>query len=565
MRLFFYYIFCSVKNQIRKLFRTWVIALLVICLVIGGAIGGLTAFIEDMVADDDAPAGDDAWTDDPGDEDPGNEHPADEDDEPGGEWTEGMSEEEIKQVVEAIIAALLLVMVVFETLSAEKSGSNIFQMADVNLLFPSPMRPQSVLLFCLCCRMGAMIFLGIYFLIEVPMLVTTFGMTPLTAVVAVLTFAAAVMFGKLLNVLLYTLCSTCRWLKKWLRSILLGLLVVVAMGYAVTLHTQQGSPWQAAISYFSAPWSRYIPIFGWLRAIIMLAWDNQIGGVLLYALGLAAGMIGMVVLIRHIHADFYEDALAHSSEVAELMQKAEQGGTAVVTKNKKDRSERLRRDGMKYGRGANAFFFKTMYNRFRFAHGHVLTKTGETYLIATLGVILLQRLVWKTDGILIAAFVLSALTFFRALGNSLPQDVESHIFLMAPADPWAKMFWTIAGDTVNCAMDLLLPFLLAALALNGNIFAALAWLIFAVSINLYASCASTFIMLSLPVSLSKQVQQAILILFIYFGLLPTIGLLVFGFLFDAPALGALAAGVFHVVLAALFYVLSPLFLLRGRR
>ena len=43
MRLFFYYAFHSFKNQLRKLFKTWVLIFLLACMLIGGIIGAAAA------------------------------------------------------------------------------------------------------------------------------------------------------------------------------------------------------------------------------------------------------------------------------------------------------------------------------------------------------------------------------------------------------------------------------------------------------------------------------------------------------------------------------------------
>ena len=57
MKLFFYYAFCSVKNQLRKLFKTWVAVFFAICIRFGVVIGLGAAFIEDLadIPDEEMP------------------------------------------------------------------------------------------------------------------------------------------------------------------------------------------------------------------------------------------------------------------------------------------------------------------------------------------------------------------------------------------------------------------------------------------------------------------------------------------------------------------------------
>ena len=41
--------FCTVKNQIRKLFKTWVAIFLLVCMLIGGVIGRVVAIADDSI------------------------------------------------------------------------------------------------------------------------------------------------------------------------------------------------------------------------------------------------------------------------------------------------------------------------------------------------------------------------------------------------------------------------------------------------------------------------------------------------------------------------------------
>ena len=58
MRLFLYYSFCSAKNQIKKLFHSWVAVFLLVCLLFGLAIGFGGALLADLIGGDgqDSPA-----------------------------------------------------------------------------------------------------------------------------------------------------------------------------------------------------------------------------------------------------------------------------------------------------------------------------------------------------------------------------------------------------------------------------------------------------------------------------------------------------------------------------
>ena len=124
----------------------------------------------------------------------------------------------------------------------------------------------------------------------------------------------------------------------------------------------------------------------------MFAMEGNIAGLLMSFAAIALGGVLLTYIIWHVKADFYEDAMAKSEETAELLAaaQADKGGVTVI-RRKKDRSDKLRRDGMQHGSGANVFFYKAMYNRFRFAHFGIFTKTSETYLFAAVAVSVLCR------------------------------------------------------------------------------------------------------------------------------------------------------------------------------
>jgi len=289
--------------------------------------------------------------------------------------------------------------------------------------------------------------------------------------------------------------------------------------------------------------------------------ERNLVGMLVSFAAIVVGGVLFTYIIWHIKTDFYEDAMAKSEETAELLAAAqsEKGGVAIV-KRKKDRSDNLRRDGMQHGSGANVFFHKAMYNRFRFAHFGIFTKTSETYLVAAVGAAVLCRFVIQTEGLIPVILTLGVLTFFRAMGNPLEQDTQMDHFLLIPESTWNKLFWSLMGGTANCFLDLLPAVIVSALLLGENLLLTLAWLPLIVSVDFFATTVGAFIGFSVPVSAGKMVKQLVQIMFIYFGLLPDIAIMAVGLTFGQPVLAAVGCTIINVLLGLVFFFLSPLFL-----
>ena len=156
MKLFSYYALHSFWNQLRKLFRTWVIVFILICALVGGLIGFGAAMLSDA-AEKNAPSEEIEEVFTPEEE------------------TERLADR--MATAELIAGAVILVLLVFSALSADKNGSRIFLPADVNLLFPSPLSPQRVLMFRLGTQIGTSIAASLYLLFQLPSLIHGLGLS----------------------------------------------------------------------------------------------------------------------------------------------------------------------------------------------------------------------------------------------------------------------------------------------------------------------------------------------------------------------------------------------------
>ncbi len=541
MKLFFYYAFCSFKNQIKKLFRSWVAIFLAVCLllgvVLGLGVGLLTTFLEED-------SGDEAVTEEiPEEELEG----------------EPLDPETALGLAELAVAGVVLLILFFSVFSADKNGSSIFLMADVNLLFSAPLKPQSVLLFRLGLQIFLLLFTGFYFL---PNLTLNMGLSVAIAFVMLAIWVIALLYGRLLSILLYTVCSTHASLKKWIRPVLYALVILLA-GCFYLHHTSSGaSLLTSAFGFFNTPLSRWIPIYGWLKGL--MAWA-LLGDWLRFALSLLL-LVGCVpplaIGIWHVKADFYEDAMAKSAETAEKQAATQSGKTVQRTK---DRGDRIRRDGLRHGSGASMFFFKTVYNRFRFAYLRMFTKTSLFYLFLAVGLAVLLLLVADRSFYPLVGLLLSVVVFFRSMGNPISRDVNTDYFVTIPASPWAKVGFSLLGGSFDCALDLLPASVLSAILMRASVWEAVAYFLLALSLDFYASNVMLFLELSLPTSLALQIKQAISILFIYFGILPIGAVVLVGFILHLYLPFLYVAAMSSVLIGGVLFAFSPLFIQFGRK
>ena len=548
MKLFGYYVWHNFVNQLKKLIKTWVLILLLICFLFGTLIGFGVGMIGEAPSESEEEYYEEML--------PGESYG--EEVEPSFAETFGI---EPVEMVELAAGAIILFMFVTQIMGAEKNGGKIFLPADVALLFASPLKPQSVLLFRVMTQLGTSLLISFYLLLQVPNLVHNYDLTPGAALSVIAAWFFALAVSLLLKIYFYILSSTRVELKSLLRKGIYALGIFVLGGYILTWKLGGGTPLSAAAKLFNNPITRWIPLWGWIKGFCMYALEGNVVMTITFLVLVLMGGVALIYVIWHMKVDFYEDAMAKSEEMAVLLAQAQsEKGGVILTKRKKDRSEKLKRDGMRHGAGANVFFYKAMYNRFRFAHFGVLTKTAETYLMAAAGVSLLCRLVFETDGLIPVALTLAGFSFFRALGNPLSQDTQMDFFRMIPESSWKKLFWSLMGGTANCFLDLLPAMLVSVILLGASPLEMFAWIPLIVTVDFFATTVGAFIDLSVPVSAGKMVKQIVQIMFIYFGLLPDIAIMVLGLVYDALLPAAIGCSVLNILLGLIFFFLTPLFL-----
>ena len=549
MRLFAYYALHSLKNQIRKLFKTWVAIFIAACFLFGILIGSLLSLIPDPEESTDDPDGF------------GEEEVIDRPD------LGNLTDEEraiALQTVEAVAGLVVIVVIFANVFSADKSGSAIFQPADVNLLFTAPLTPQSVLLFRLTSQFGLILFASFYLLFQMPGISKNLNLGGAVIPAIYIAWLFVLIFGKLIQMLVYLIASAHPRARSRIRPLLFTFTFLLGGAFFALYRLGKNSAFDSAVKLFNFPGSRFIPVFGWLKGFIISVIEGDFLLTVIFSCLSLLGIMLLVYIIWHIKADFYEEALSKTSELAELRQNVSEGRTIAAIR-KKDRAERIRRDILTRGSGANVFFWKSIQNRFRFGHLRYFTKTSETYLVLGVGAALAVRFIVGSRVFVPVPLAIAAFAFFRSLGNPLSQDIHMDFFIMIPESVRSKIFWSLLGGGANCALDILPGMLAATVILGANPLSALAWCLFIVSVDFYSTNTGVFIDLSIPVFAGKTIKQMIQMLFVYFGLIPDAAALIIGAAAGSIAAGALAAALINALLGLVFLSLSPSFLQNGRK
>lgn len=551
IRLFFYYAWHSFVNSVKKLFRTWVAIVIAVSLVIGIA-AGIGAGVIAGIIEDSAQSG--AQYEESAAQADAEEEITD----------EPMTEEEkaaVKDILEIAAGGIVFILILAGIWTADKSGTSIFLMPDVNMLFPSPNKPQSVLMYKTVMQAGVIIVSSVYLVFQLPNLIMNAGLDVKTALVLLAVWALSLLLMKLISVFCYTVTATRPNSKKYLQYAVYGAVAAAALLYIAKWQLGGCGKFEAARSLFASEVSRYIPVWGWLKGMIMFAYEDRWLAVSACFAGMLAVFLGFIYLIWHIQADFYEDAMNSAQRMQERLEAQKEGRRALSAKPRSKRIDRERE--FKHGRGASVFFAKTMYNRFRFAGLGVFTKTSSTYLIVSLAAAALLRFLTGYREVLPVAGILAFFIVFRTLGNPIAEETSKNFIFTVPERAFSKVFYCTVSGSANTALDLIPAFIAAEGILLGNPLNTVCYLVLLTTLDWLASSAGTFISLAIPSSVHKAVISMFQLSSVMISVLPTVAAAVMGLIFGNMYVYILAASVINAAAGLGLSAISSTFIHEG--
>ena len=549
MRIFLYYAVHSIINTLKKLFKTWLVfffALFLIAMVVGVGVGTAISKISDTIEEETA-----------------TEEQIDEDEDAPSGFELFMQEHDLDKagLTDLIVTASFFLLITMSMMGADKSGQ-LFKPADVTLLFPSPMKPQSVLMFRLLLNLGLNLFLAVYMIFQLPNLIHNAGFSVWGSFSIIIAYGLVMVFSTLAQVTVYTVFSKGEGNKKKLiGKILLTFYVILGIALIIFQKATNTDIVTAAVNFFGNRNTFWIPFYGWLRGMVYFAVTGENTKSLIYmALFIIASII-LIFVIWKTDADFYEDAMYSAERLTKLVEESKNSAKGGIITREKKRSDKLERDGFHYGFGANVFFYKALMNRFRFSFLKIFSKTMVIGLAAAIfSAYLVKDSNIGLERFIIPGSVLLMITFYRTLGNPLSEDLSREFFVLVPDSEFKKILYSLLGCFAVNAIDLVIPLVAAAVMLKTSPLTVLCWFIFIMSVSVFGTSVGAFINISIPLESAQSIKAMVQIMFIYFGIIPAAVFVVIGIIFKQMLLFVTLGAVVNCALGFLFILLSPKFL-----
>ena len=571
MRLFLYYAVHSFLNTLKKLLKTWVAVFLVL-MIGGGLIGGIIGTIFSTVSDERKDVDTEVVDDLSREEDDTGTVTDENDDEIEFEFSlfdkiSGyMKQYDIKNVdvVDLIISAVFLLILATNVANAKSSGK-LFVPADVPMMFASPLKPQSVLMFRLTCTLGTSLFFSLFMLYQIPNLMINAKLGFWGALACVVVYMLSLVFSTLIQVSFYTISSKFDNGIDKINKFLIAFYGLIGVGFAAYITITKQAIIPALFGYFAGKSTHWVPFWGWLRGIAYYATVGDYAKSLIFLGLFIVSCILIVFFIWKMKADFYEDAMFAAERKAAQIENAKRSTNGAAVIRDKERKGNIERDGFHYGKGANVFFYKAVYNRFRFAKLKIFSTPMIIFLMVAIIVsyVVKRYATGMDDYYFIPAAIMGIVTFYRTLGAPIREDTSREFFLLVPAKNYSKIIYSLLGCLAVNAIDLIIPMIVAAVMLGSSPLTVLVWFFFLLSISFFATVVGTFIALSIPGESAQTLKTILQMMFLYFGLTPSAAAVVIGIVFHQPTLALAIGTLINFAIGFLVSLLLPLFL--GRK
>ncbi len=361
------------------------------------------------------------------------------------------------------ITILALGFLVFQLYRATKNNVSFFKMADVNLLFTAPVKPQNLLLYYMARSilpaLGGSILFVVY---GASQLASQFDLDMVNGLFIILGFALFFFMIFPIRFLIYTL-HTKYDILDYIRGGVIGL--GVALGLIILIPGLMADKfWQGMSAWVASPWFDLFPLVGWTRGIM----GYVVHGNLLLSLAFIAlyglAYYTVVKLVIQFAGYYYEDVLeatkTNEDKQEKVRGKKEVGEDAYSLNAKKQLAL------PDFGVGAKALYWRNYVHASR-QDFHPLFGV-YTLSMAAIGIVFagLSNFDWFSHKVLYFYLLFMLFFYFMAgIGRANIGDLKKPFFILIP-DSWTAKFWNMIK------LDIVQTLLFSAILIVPSVFLA---------------------------------------------------------------------------------------------
>lgn len=348
----------------------------------------------------------------------------------------------------AIVAILYGSVFVTVAKNGFSNGGSVFSMADVNLIFVSPLKASSALFFGMLQQLGKSLYLGVFLLFQYTLAREYYGIEYTTLILVALGYGITALFSQMTATLIYMAVSSSD--RKTAIGKAVFFAVVGAFIGAVLIKSDiiGGFEIEKAVYAVRSGFMYFMPVSGF----VTLGVEGAVSGEgTKFLLSLAAGAVfslAYYILLSKARGDYYEDVLVSAQTSFSAVTAAKEGKTAEFTPKK----IKVGKEGITSGWGASVISEKHKRENRR-SKVLILDKIS---LVITGMLALYSFIMPSVMGIFITSVY--TLTITVAAGRWAKELTYPYIYLI-PESPFKKLFYLIREQIPSVILESVICFI----------------------------------------------------------------------------------------------------------
>lgn len=354
----------------------------------------------------------------------------------------------------AMGSGLFLLVFLLSLWNGFSKGGSIFSMADVNLLFPSPIRRTQALFYALLRQISTTLLVGLVLLYQYGWLHDTYHISVFGMVAVCLGYILALFLGQVTAMTVYTYTSSRSGAQKVLQTVLVLCLLALAVWVCLGIWRSPQDRLAGLVNAANGWPVKLFPVGGWLGWSFagVLGLDSWWPGLVLCA----GWLLVLVWLLVRFPGDWYEDVLK-TAELAQSAIAAWKEGTGEAAPGK----IRLGKTGLGKGWGASAFYYKQKREDQR-GGWLLLSPTSLTFA----GIIIVLAVFWKSAGLLTLFGLSVYLQIFSTGQNRLSRELGKPFLYLVPEPAFAKLLQCLRALLPSAVIEAVVTFVPVCLLLG---------------------------------------------------------------------------------------------------
>lgn len=359
-----------------------------------------------------------------------------------------------------IILALYSFSFVGILMSGLSSGASFYSMADVNIIFPSPISSKIILLYGLLKQMGTSLLMGFFLLFQYAWLNSAYNLSFKGLIAILIGFCISVICGQITAMVIYCFSSNNDKNRILIKAILLSIGAIVGAYLVIPVLSSNGNKLSTLLTQANSSFLELIPIIGWLKVFVVGLLSNNYLISLYGLLPIILYIILFIFIITKINSDFYEDVLK-ATEVSFSAITAQKEGKAVDVSPAK---VKLGKIGINKGNGASVFYYKHMLENRR-AKSFILDMPSIIFIIISI----IFAVSLKNEGLL-PVFIFSTYMqiFSSCMGRWLKELTMPYVY-MVPVNPFKKLIMIFGENIYKTCVEALVLYIPIALIIRPSI------------------------------------------------------------------------------------------------